>query len=434
MKSISFLQILLLGFMASMLLVSCSKTTCTSKTTYVIHTPVFESRESINAKIGNAGVQPIENPGKIFAIGQYILLNEVEKGIHIIDNSDKTNPTPIDFINIPGSLDVYILGGKLYSDSYNDIVVLDISDIRNVQLIERVNEVFHNSANFPYLTDEEGNIAVDYIESTETYTMDCSENGHYNFFIDAGPRNFTTNADMTVFNSFSNEGGNVFGVAQNDVIAKAGSMSRFGANVGVLYAVNQYELISFQVGANLERVHTEGLGFGIETIFPYNEYLFVGGQNGMYIVDASDALYPKLISTFTHANSCDPVVVNGNHAYVTLRSGNECQGFTNQLDVVDISDITNPVLDKTYPMHNPHGLGIAHDLLFLCDGTDGLKIFNKSDPLKISDNLIKHYKDIHAFDVIPLPDVLLMIGEDGLAQYDYSDINDIKLLSVLAVK
>src|SRR5690606_17463000 len=133
-------------------------------------------------------------------------------------------------------------------------------------------------------------------------------------------------------------------------------------------------------------------------------------------------------------NSCDPGVVNGNHAYVTLRSGNECSGFTNQLDGVDISDITNPVLDKTYPMHNPHGLGIAHDVLFLCERTGGGKLFYKSDPLKISDYLIKHYKDIHAFDVIPLPDVLLMIGEDGLAQYDYSDINDIKLLSVLAVK
>lgn len=415
---------------------SCTKTTCTSETTYVIHTPVFESRESINAKIGSSVPQSIENPGKMFSIGNFILMNEANKGIHVINNSDKTNPVAVAFINIPGSLDVYILGNRLYADSYNDLVVLDISDINNVQLIERVNDVFYDNGNFPFLADENGDIVIDYIESSETIKTDCSHDGNINFFIDAGSsviRPISGITNTMDFSSFRGGEKNIFAIAETSVTGRAGSMSRFGSHSDLLYAVNNYELICFQPGESLTKIHTEFLAFGIETIFPYNEYLFVGGQNGMYILDATDPARPTLLSTFTHANSCDPVVVDGNHAYVTLRSGNECNGFSNQLDVIDISDIRNPKLDKTYPLHNPHGLGVAGNLLFICDGSEGLKIYNKENPLKISDNLIQHYKNIHAFDVIPFQNVLLMVGELGLYQYDYSDINNIRLLSILSI-
>ena len=38
-----------------------------------------------------------------------------------------------------------------------------------------------------------------------------------------------------------------------------------------------------------------------------------------------------------------------------------------------------------------------------------------------------------ALDVIPINNVLLMIAEDGLYQYDYSDINNLELLSVIPI-
>lgn len=404
----------------------------------MIHTPVFESRENINAQIGNTAPQKIENPGKIFAIGNFILMNEVNKGLHVIDNSDKTSPVTVAFITIPGSLDVYILGNRLYADSYNDLVVLDISDINHARLIERVNDVFYSNGTMPFITDNEGNIAIEYIESSETIKADCSHDSRFNFFIDAGfggIRPFSESADFTVVNNSLGGGNkNIVAVAESSVAGKAGSMSRFGSHSDVLYAVNNYELISFKPGETLTKMHTEPLAFGIETIFPHKDYLFVGGQNGMYILDAAQPLTPKLISTFAHANSCDPVAVDGNYAYVTLRSGNECSGFTNQLDVVDITDIRNPKLHKTYPMYNPHGLGIAGHLLFICDGSEGLKIYNKENPSRINENLLQHYKNIHAFDVIPLQDVLLMVGDQGLYQYDYSDLNNIRLLSILVGK
>ncbi|MEQ9167025.1 MAG: hypothetical protein RLO12_12275, partial [Fulvivirga sp.] len=166
-----------------------------------------------------------------------------------------------------------------------------------------------------------------------------------------------------------------------------------------------------------------------ETIFPNGENLFIGTTSGMHIMDISDPLSPQLISTYEHVQSCDPVIVDENIAYVTLRSGTECQGFTNQLEVIDISDLTSPQLLYTYEMFNPHGLGKDGDALFICDGTDGLKVYDASDNSKITDNLLAHYESIQSFDIIPFNNVAMMIGEDGLYQYDYSDLSNIKFLS-----
>ena len=52
----------------------------------------------------------------------------------------------------------------------------------------------------------------------------------------------------------------------------------------------------------------------------------------------------------------------------------------------------------------------------------------------INEHQIKQYKNIQATDVIPYNDVLMMIGTDGFYQYDYSNLNDIKLLSKIEVQ
>jgi hypothetical protein len=127
------------------------------------------------------------------------------------------------------------------------------------------------------------------------------------------------------------------------------------------------------------------------------------------------------------------VVVDDNYAYITLRSGPTCRNTTlNQLDVVDIRDLQNPKLVKTYPMANPHGLGKDGNTLFICDGTAGLKVYNAADVLKIDQNKIGS-QAIHSYDVIPYGNLAIVTGEDGLYQYDYSDPKNLKLLSRIAI-
>ncbi len=171
----------------------------------------------------------------------------------------------------------------------------------------------------------------------------------------------------------------------------------------------------------------------METLFVHESNLFIGARNGMYIFDITNPFSPQLVSQYSHFMSCDPVVVHNDLAYITLRAGNFCGQNTSQLDVVDLSDITAPTLLKSYSMENPYGLGIDDDMLFVCDGTAGLKIYDASDPLNLGSNLVKVYSDMNPYDVIPLGNVLVVIGTEGLFQYDYSDINNIQLLSYITI-
>ena len=102
-------------------------------------------------------------------------------------------------------------------------------------------------------------------------------------------------------------------------------------------------------------------------------------------------------------------------------------------EIVDIKELNKPTLLKSYTMYNPHGLGIDQGTLFICDGEDGLKIYDAKDPLMLKSNMLAHFTEINTFDVIPVNDRLIMIGTDGLYQYDYSDLTEINLLSKIPI-
>jgi hypothetical protein len=50
------------------------------------------------------------------------------------------------------------------------------------------------------------------------------------------------------------------------------------------------------------------------------------------------------------------------------------------------------------------------------------------------ENQLAKFPGIQAYDVIPLGTSLLMIGNDGFYQYDYSDLKNIRQISVIKVK
>jgi hypothetical protein len=168
----------------------------------------------------------------------------------------------------------------------------------------------------------------------------------------------------------------------------------------------------------------------METIFPYKNYLYLGSLSAMYIYDISTPENPQESSEFSHFRACDPVVVEDDIAYVTLRTGAEgCPRISNRLVVIDVRDPENPREIKSYEMKNPYGLGIDGDILFVSEGDKGIKVFDASVPGDI--NMIRFVQNIKSFDVIPFNNVLMVTGKDGIIQYDYSNIKNIKLLSVI---
>jgi hypothetical protein len=370
----------------------------------------------------------LEHPGKIYIKGDFLFVNEVRKGIHVIDNSDPASPEVLRFIDIPGNIDLAVKDDILYADSYVDLITLDISDLSDIKEIGRIEDVFSYSLP-PYETqqrigdvDQSKGVVVGW--KTEKVTREVTVPNQYSWPI----RRWESMDFMASVNSGSNLGGTAS-------TSTGGSMARFIIYDDILYAIDNNALHFFNVSESESPVAVGNypVGWNIETVFIARDHLFIGAQTGMYIYSLADPLDPKYVSNYWHMSSCDPVVVDGNYAYVTLRTGTTCENDVNQLDVVDVADLSNPQQLKSYTMYNPHGLGIDNGTLFICDGEEGLKVYDASNPLMIKNNMIARFPDINAFDVIPVNNLLIMVGTEGIFQYDYSDLTDIELLSTLPI-
>ena len=214
-----------------------------------------------------------------------------------------------------------------------------------------------------------------------------------------------------------------------------GSTARFTISGNTLYTVSSTALQAYDIStsSNPKMGSKTNLGFGVETIFPYHTNLFIGTQTGMYIYNINQPDTPSRVSVYTHILSCDPVVAQGNYAYVTLRSGTNCRNQNaNTLDVIDISNVASPKLVKSYPMRNPHGLGADSTLLFVGEGDFGLRVMDISDPTNVQQ--VMFFDTTKAYDVIPTKRRLIVTGPDGIYQYSYADLKQLKLLSKLPVQ
>ncbi|MCK0157325.1 hypothetical protein MWU65_09065 [Cellulophaga sp. F20128] len=391
--------------------ISCSEDLDDSKfADYLVAKPVTISIAEFEKGGDIIAPRPIEESGKIYAYEDYIFVNDAYKGIHLIDNSNPKNPVKRAFINIAGNVDISVKDNFLYADSMQDLLVFDISNMDNIKLVNRLKGVLRDNIVWP---------------TAEIYEWEDIDT---NKEIQVGWKVVTERRlKVEVQNRFENI--DIMAMADASV-GQGGSLARFKIVSDYLYAVDNHSINVFDISdlENPKDLDDVYAGFDIETIFNRDNHLFLGSKSGMYIYDITNPSIPEFVSEFQHGTACDPVVVAGDYAYVTLRGGNACGATESGLFIIDISDITTPVLAKMYALDGPYGLGIKDEKLFVCDGDSGLRVFDKTDV----DNLVEinHFKDIITFDVIPREENLIMIGDDILYQYEYLE-DGIALLSRL---
>jgi hypothetical protein len=396
-------------------LTNCDKEKITR--TYTWYTPNYKTLTEVRADMKSGPGQPVKSPGKIYIYGNYIFLNESNKGIHIIDNSQPTAPKNIAFIPIPGNADMAVTGNTLYADSYSDLVTFDISNPLAVAAKKFTDNAFpYRNAYYSYYGNRPNNpdsikVVVSLTRHDTTVTYEASSNP----------------------------------IMYNDALANGlsaapgksgigGSMARFTLMNNYLYTVSTRELFTFDISKPQDPTFVNKVLIDnqiIETIYPFKNKLFIGSTLGMYIYDVSTPGNPVKQSQFTHARSCDPVIADDNTAWVTLRSGTLCNGNINQLEAVNITDVTKPSLIKTYTLTNPHGLSKEGNVLFICDGKDGVKVYDAADATNLK--LIKHISGMDTYDVIAWNFRALVVAKDGLYQFDYSNLNNIRLLSKIGL-
>ncbi|HHH54785.1 MAG TPA: hypothetical protein ENK91_14070 [Bacteroidetes bacterium] len=418
MKKIFNYSVLFLLLGSIVIVQSCNLDKCHETRKYRVYNPVYMTKAQLrNIKIKEA--KPLKNPGKIYVFNQYLLINELYEGVHIFDNSDKSNPANLSFISIPGNVDIAVKDGVLFADNYLDLLSFDISDPKNPKFLDSIANVF---AEYKHEYETKG-YRVYYEPSNVIEEIDC----------DDAVSDTWIREDGVLLNSYSGDprAGSSGSSAGN--ISVGGSMARFTIAHNRLYAVDNSKLHVFNVESPQNPSYTNdvNIGWGIETIFPVKDKLFIGSNSGMFIFSVSDVDNPSLLSSFRHASSCDPVFVTGDIAYITLRSGTRCQGFTNQLEVVDIKDLLNPELIKTYSMDNPHGLTVLENKMVLCEGDFGAKVLEVENPEKIKTK--SKIANKHFYDVIGIStEDIIMVGNDGLYQYslDGYDLTEISTIPI----
>ncbi|HSI90242.1 MAG TPA: hypothetical protein VK927_03955, partial [Adhaeribacter sp.] len=104
--------------------------------------PIMMSRSQLEASISMKEPQPVSSPGKLYKYGHYILINELYKGVHIIDNQNPASPQNVAFVQVPGNVDIAVKNNVLYVDNAVDLVALDLSDVNNIQAGSRIRNAF----------------------------------------------------------------------------------------------------------------------------------------------------------------------------------------------------------------------------------------------------------------------------------------------------
>ncbi len=210
---------------------------------------------------------------------------------------------------------------------------------------------------------------------------------------------------------------------------KGGSLARYAISGNALYVVTEQDLVVFDIqDPSVTRLEKSfQIGLDVETIFPYNDFLFIGSQSAMYLYDISDRLNPQFLSRYAHFTSCDPVVVQGEIAYVSLRGRTNCNvGSEDLIEKIDVSNVRFPKnLKTTNNVLSPYGLGVKGDVLFVCQGENGLRLFNANSLTVVRD------MEVHAYDVIVDGEFLILTGDEGIYQYDISNEMQPEFLSLI---
>ncbi len=392
------------------LLTGCMKTSIDRS--YTFFRPVYSTKAEVQAAIRSDAPVPIVSPGKLFYKDGHIFLNEFEKGIHIIDVQNVSSPSVRSFVNIPQCVDLAVRGNILYADLGTDLVAIDISNPQNVELKKVLSGVFPHRYSYVYSANsQEALYLVNFVRVDTTISGEADQRWGVSF-------EDMTRSNLNFAHFAASTGTKVI---TNGI---GGSMARFGLAGDRMYTVDWSNLKIFNTAIpespQYVSQQTITTGNNVETIFPFQDKLFIGSMQGMFIYDISNRDKPVQAGKFEHARVCDPVISDGVNAYVTLRSSNAwCGGFINQLDVLDVTDIYNPKHIKTYTMASPYGLSKDGDVLIICEGKSGLKFMDARDPAKIEQLAL--LGGMETFDVIALDGIAYVSAADGLYLVDYSN-------------
>jgi hypothetical protein len=341
--------------------------------------------------IGWRSTSPLVYPVNMTLAGERLFVSDRYNGVHVFNVEDPAAPQEAFVIPLGGNRGTAVKGDILYANDYGRLLVFRLSE-NTYELLKEIKPAYPSYGEEP-----------PWLEGP----LDVRERG-YGCICDN-----IRDAKMAPASS----GGT------------GSSYATFAVIEDYLYYIDYTSIVTLDISEpddpkERSRVH---IGWEIETIHPAGNLLFVGGTRGMYIFDRADPSMPKEIGRVEHFQACDPVVVSGPVAYVTLRGGNACGESRDVLLCVDVEDPANPVLISEKELETPYGLAVRDPFLYVSSGINGFKLVDIAKPQE--PEVIGEWSDQPTKDFIWSGDVLFVLGFDKLLIFDVSSPSSPVLLA-----
>lgn len=223
----------------------------------------------------------------------------------------------------------------------------------------------------------------------------------------------------------------------------SGNFNRFAIVGDYLYGVDQSTIATYDISnrENPVEINRQEIGLAIETIYPFENTLFIGSRRGMFMYLIQSNGIPRRQGSFDYGQltggvtPCDPVVGNRTTAFASL--------FTNERDercgrpripvqsivVLDVTNPSNITHVHSEPVSTPRGISLDGNLLFVARADNGLDVYDVSNRSQFV--LLSEVKDIFAYDVRAINNKLVVAGATEVIQYDYSNPSQLVELSRL---
>ncbi|WP_298546372.1 hypothetical protein [uncultured Aquimarina sp.] len=104
--------------------------------------PILLDRSNFENSVSLKNPTSINTSGKIYIKDDLLFINEVHKGFHIYDNSDPSSPTPIKFLEVPGSTDLAIRDNMIYINQATDLIAVEYDITNGITITKRVINIF----------------------------------------------------------------------------------------------------------------------------------------------------------------------------------------------------------------------------------------------------------------------------------------------------
>ncbi len=222
----------------------------------------------------------------------------------------------------------------------------------------------------------------------------------------------------------------------------SGSITRFATLGDFMYTLNPNELQTFDITDPSKPVLVSELetDYGLETIFIYENRIYLGSRTGLFILGLDNPAEPNLLSQTLREDeffgACDPVVVKDNYAYSTIKTiVNVCGNLNTQsaLLIYEVSNPSNPILSQSFELDIPNGLGYTDQYLYVCStGSETLKVFDISDPTAVVERPDLDYPIEEPFDIIVDGDRMIVSSTDKFFILDLNEDGSIAHESIIS--